>query len=92
MAPTISTSKLDSNWSSKLHIIASVSIDRVGLVAETHGGVTVIARHWRGWTEVQDADAYERLLKDKVLLGLKVLQAIEVDMFFATMSRWRLSS
>ena len=31
----------------------------------------MIARHWRGWTEVQDADAYESLLKDKVLPGLK---------------------
>ena|ERR1700730_14879949 len=31
----------------------------------------MIARHWRGWTEVQDADAYESLLKDKVLPSLK---------------------
>jgi hypothetical protein len=30
----------------------------------------VIARHWRGWTEVQNADAYESLLKDKVLPSL----------------------
>jgi hypothetical protein len=35
---------------------------------------TVIARHWRGWTEVQDADAYEALLKDKVLPGLKSIE------------------
>lgn len=34
----------------------------------------MIARHWRGWTEVQDADAYERLLKDKVLPGLKKVE------------------
>jgi hypothetical protein len=27
----------------------------------------MIARHWRGWTSVQDATAYENLLKDKVL-------------------------
>jgi hypothetical protein len=27
----------------------------------------MIARHWRGWTAVQDADAYEGLLKNKVL-------------------------
>lgn len=27
----------------------------------------MIARHWRGWTRVQDADAYEILLKHKVL-------------------------
>jgi hypothetical protein len=30
----------------------------------------MIARHWRGWTKVHDADAYEMLLKDKVLPGL----------------------
>jgi len=31
----------------------------------------MIARHWRGWTKLQDADPYEALLKDKVLPGLK---------------------
>ena len=31
----------------------------------------MIARHWRGWTEVQNADAYEDLLKQKVLPELK---------------------
>jgi len=31
----------------------------------------MIARHWRGWTRVGDAEAYEALLKDKVLPGLK---------------------
>ena len=31
----------------------------------------MIARHWRGWTEVSNADAYENLLKDKVLPVLK---------------------
>lgn len=31
----------------------------------------MIARHWRGWTKSQDADAYETLLKNKVLPGLK---------------------
>jgi heme-degrading monooxygenase HmoA len=31
----------------------------------------MIARHWRGWTRPQNADAYEALLKDKVLPGLK---------------------
>ncbi len=30
----------------------------------------MIARHWRGWTEVQHADAYEAFLKSKVLPGL----------------------
>lgn len=31
----------------------------------------MIARHWRGWTELENADAYERLLKETVLPGLK---------------------
>src|SRR5580704_15279992 len=31
----------------------------------------MIARHWRGWTEVQNADAYEVLLRNTVLPGLK---------------------
>ncbi len=31
----------------------------------------MIARHWRGWTSVQDANAYESLLKNKVLPELR---------------------
>jgi hypothetical protein len=31
----------------------------------------MIARHWRGWTEIRNADAYEALLKNQVLPGLK---------------------
>ncbi|HEY6488466.1 MAG: antibiotic biosynthesis monooxygenase [Terracidiphilus sp.] len=31
----------------------------------------MIARHWRGWTKAEDADAYEAFLKSKVLPGLK---------------------
>jgi heme-degrading monooxygenase HmoA len=31
----------------------------------------MIARHWRGWTDIENADAYERLLKEKVLPRLK---------------------
>jgi heme-degrading monooxygenase HmoA len=31
----------------------------------------MIARHWRGWTERQNAEAYEALLKNKVLPGLR---------------------
>ena len=31
----------------------------------------MIARHWRGWTQLQDADVYEGLLKNKVLPSLK---------------------
>jgi DNA-binding IscR family transcriptional regulator len=27
----------------------------------------MIARHWRGWTKLQDADEYEKLLKERVL-------------------------
>jgi hypothetical protein len=34
----------------------------------------MIARHWRGWTLLENADAYEALLKEKVL---PELQAIE---------------
>jgi len=30
----------------------------------------MIARHWRGWTKIQDANTYEALLKDKVLPSL----------------------
>jgi hypothetical protein len=31
----------------------------------------MIARHWRGWTEVRNADAYETLLKTVVLPELR---------------------
>jgi heme-degrading monooxygenase HmoA len=34
----------------------------------------MIARHWRGWTLVQDAAAYENLLKEKVLPELKRIE------------------
>lgn len=27
----------------------------------------MVARHWRGWTELRNADAYESLLKTRVL-------------------------
>lgn len=33
----------------------------------------MIARHWRGWTRPQDADAYESLLLTKVLPALKAI-------------------
>jgi hypothetical protein len=36
----------------------------------------MIARHWGGWTEPQSADAYESLLTNKVLPGLRALQGI----------------
>lgn len=31
----------------------------------------MIARHWRGWTKRENADAYERLLESSVLPGLR---------------------
>jgi heme-degrading monooxygenase HmoA len=34
----------------------------------------MIARHWRGWTKIQDANAYEILLKDKVLPSLQKVE------------------
>jgi hypothetical protein len=34
----------------------------------------MIARHWRGWTQVQNADAYEGLLKQNVLPSLKQVE------------------
>jgi heme-degrading monooxygenase HmoA len=34
----------------------------------------MIARHWRGWTEPRHAEAYEQLLKSKVLPGLQTLE------------------
>ncbi len=34
----------------------------------------MIARHWRGWTRVENAEAYEELLKSKVLPGLKKIE------------------
>lgn len=34
----------------------------------------MIARHWRGWTNINNADNYEKLLKEVVLPGLKSLE------------------
>ena len=34
----------------------------------------MIARHWRGWTKLQDADTYEALLKRKVLPELQKIE------------------
>jgi hypothetical protein len=31
----------------------------------------MIARHWRGWTAPHNADAYERLLNETVLPGIR---------------------
>jgi hypothetical protein len=34
----------------------------------------MIARHWRGWTDLQDAETYERLLRQRVLPILEGLE------------------
>jgi len=34
----------------------------------------VIARHWRGWTKTENANAYENLLKETVLPALKTIE------------------
>jgi len=34
----------------------------------------MIARHWRGWTLPQNADAYEQLLRNTVLPGLREIE------------------
>jgi heme-degrading monooxygenase HmoA len=34
----------------------------------------MIARYWRGWTKPQDVEAYEALLKGKVLPGLRTIE------------------
>ena len=34
----------------------------------------MIARHWRGWTKLADADAYEKLLIGTVLPGLRHIE------------------
>ncbi len=34
----------------------------------------MIARHWRGWTKPENADAYEQFLKQKVLPGLESIE------------------
>jgi heme-degrading monooxygenase HmoA len=34
----------------------------------------MIARHWRGWTTLPNADAYEALLRQKVLPGLRGIE------------------
>jgi hypothetical protein len=33
----------------------------------------MIARHWRGWTALRNADRYESLLRDRVLPGLQAI-------------------
>jgi heme-degrading monooxygenase HmoA len=35
---------------------------------------TMIARHWRGWTKVVDADSYEDFLKKKLLPEFRAIE------------------
>jgi heme-degrading monooxygenase HmoA len=37
----------------------------------------MIARYWRGWTKKHDADAYERILKEKVLPSLRAVEGYQ---------------
>ncbi len=34
----------------------------------------MIARHWRGWTNLKDADKYEAVLRNKVFRSLKQIE------------------
>jgi len=36
----------------------------------------MIARHWRGWVRLENVEAYEKLLKSKVLPGLKNIEGV----------------
>jgi heme-degrading monooxygenase HmoA len=36
--------------------------------------IGMIARHWRGWTGREDADAYETLLRDEVLPHIEQIE------------------
>jgi hypothetical protein len=38
---------------------------------------SVIARLWKGWTSLDDAERYERLLRDTVLPGLSAIDGYE---------------
>jgi len=38
---------------------------------------TMIARHWRGWTKIKDADSYEGFLKKKLLPELRVIDGYQ---------------
>jgi hypothetical protein len=42
------------------------SVDRLAAIISC-----MIARHWRGWTRLGNAEAYEKLLAEKVLPGLR---------------------
>ena len=53
----------------------------------------MLARHWRGWTEPQDADAHPSLPKENLFPRRKEIDGyIKVDVLFATPDCRRLSS
>lgn len=37
----------------------------------------MIARLWRGWTSIENADAYEKLLREQVLPGLREINGYQ---------------
>jgi heme-degrading monooxygenase HmoA len=37
----------------------------------------MIARVWRGWTSIENADAYEELLREQVLPGLRQIDGYQ---------------
>ena len=37
----------------------------------------MIARHWRGWTSLANADSYEALLRERVLPGLERIEGYQ---------------
>jgi heme-degrading monooxygenase HmoA len=37
----------------------------------------MIARHWRGWTKLKDANEYEELLRTKVFRSLKQIEGYQ---------------
>ena len=51
-----------------LRVYAGIAFSAAGY---EKGSETMIARVWRGWTRTEDADAYERLLREVVYPGLQ---------------------
>ncbi len=43
-------------------------------IGASRPGRAMIARHWRGWTKIENANAYESLLKAKVLPALTAIE------------------
>ncbi|HEX3569806.1 MAG TPA: hypothetical protein VHU44_03200 [Acidobacteriaceae bacterium] len=51
--------------------MAAAGAASTGSVNSLFERMPMIARHWRGWTETRNADAYETLLETKVLPELR---------------------